>query len=191
MYHTLFFGLLTLVNSFHYLYFNRKIKHEKSLSLFFHLYFCVMSSFVYKNNDLIECSTIYFITDSFINMYFKVFKTFNMFHHIFVLTLIYYHKNLDINIINLIGIQEISTIVLCLIDMRIINKRVFEVIFPISFVLFRIVIFNYKVIWYIYYNYTNIGWCNYIVLVLLNAMNIGIVIKMKLLHKIYKYLLNI
>ena len=191
MYHSLFFGILTLVESSYYIYINRKTKHEKSLSLFFHLYFCIMSSFVYENLDLIECSTIYFISDSLINIYFKIFKTFNMFHHIFVLILLYYHEYLNKDIINLTGIQEVSTIVLCLIDLKIINKQVFEILFPITFVICRIIIFNYRVSYYIYNNYTNIDYINYVILLLLNTMNIGIIIKMRLLQKIYRLLKNI
>ena len=187
----LFFGLLTLINSTHYLYFKRKIRHEKSFSLFFHLYFCVMSSFVYKNNDLIECSVIYFVTDSLINIYFRIFKIFNIFHHIFILILLYYHEYLDMNIINLTGIHEISTIFLCLIDLKIINKQVFEILFPISFVLCRLIVFNFHVVFYVYNNYMNIRYINYVVLLLLNIMNIGIVIKMKLLEKIYKRINNL
>jgi hypothetical protein len=147
-----------------------------------------MSSFVYKNNDLIECSAIYFISDSLINIYFRIFKTFNMFHHVFVLILLYYHKYLDMNIINLTGIHEITTIFLCLIDLKIINKQVFDILFPISFVLCRIIIFNFHVSFYVYDNYLNINYINYVILLLLNSMNIGIIIKMKLLQKIYKFI---
>ena len=185
-FHSLFFGLLTLFDVLFYIYKTPKdMKHSKSITLFFHLYFCVMSSFIYTYEDLIDCSFIYFISDSFINIYYDVFKEFNKYHHIFVLILLYFNEYLDKNLINMTGIHEISTIVLCLIDLNIISKKTFEVLFPISFVLCRIVIFNINVFIYLYSKGWNVDYINYTVLCLLNIMNTGIVIKMRLLKKIY------
>lgn len=184
-FHSLFFGILTLIDITHYLYKTPSdINHSKSITLFFHLYFCIMSSFIYTYQDLINCSFIYFISDSFINIYYNVFKEFSKYHHIFVLILLYFNKYLDKNLIDMTGIHEISTIVLCLIDLNIISKKTFEILFPISFILCRIVIFNINVFIYLHSIKWNIDYLNYIVLCLLNIMNTGIVIKMRLLQKI-------
>jgi hypothetical protein len=184
-FHSLFFGFLTLFDISFYIYKTPKeAKHSKSITLFFHLYFCIMSSFIYTYKDLINCSFIYFISDSFINIYYAVFKEFNKYHHIFVLILLYFNEYLDKNLINMTGIHEISTIVLCLIDLNIISKNTFEILFPISFVLCRIIIFNINVFIYLQSIRWNLDYINYTVLCLLNIMNVGIVIKMRLLQKI-------
>jgi hypothetical protein len=190
MYNIILFFIITIFDLSRYICLYRKVKHEKSISLFFHLYFCIMTSFVYKNEDLIYCSYIYFIADSILNSYFKTFKTFNKFHHLLVFILLVFNDHFDNYIINITGIHEFSTIILCLIDMKIINKKLFEFLFPISFVLCRIVIYNIYVIPYIYYNYKNINNETIFVLYILNIMNIGITLKMKLLYKIYKIILS-
>ena len=51
--------------------------------------------------------------------------------------------------------HEFSTIILCLIDMDLITKKQFEILFPISFVMCRIILFNYYVLNYLYYNDIN------------------------------------
>lgn len=183
---SLIFGILTLTNISYYIYNTPKnYVHTKSISLIFHLYFCTMSSFVYQNEDLIECSFVYFIADSFINTYYNVFKTFNKYHHLFALALIYFNKYLDMELINMTGIQEVSTIVLCIIDMNIISKNTFEILFPITFVFCRLVLYNLMVLEYLQTKSYDVDVINYIVLVLLNVMNIGITIKMRLLQKIW------
>lgn len=190
MYHSFIFGTITIINIFNYMYYNCNKKHEKSLCLFFHLYFCILASFLYKDDDLIDCSTIYFVADSLINTYFNTFKIFNRFHHLFVLILIYFNEYLDKTIINFMGMHEVSTIVLCLIDLKIINKQLFEILFPLSFVLCRIIVFNYFLFFYVYDNYLYIPNVNYVVLFLLNTMNICIIIKMRLMQKIYKIFIH-
>jgi len=184
MIHSFIFGIITFVNIFYYTYFNYKVVHEKGISLFYHLYFCVLATFVYKNSDLIECSVIYFISDSLLNIYFNTFRTFNKYHHLFILTLLYFNEYLNKDIINYAGMHEFSTILLCLIDMKLIKKNVFDILFPISFIMCRLVIFNWYVLYYIYYNMEQMNTFTYIILILLNTMNFGIVIKMKLTNKI-------
>lgn len=185
--HSLFFALFTLMNILYYIRYN-KIAQQKSICMFFHLYFCFMSSFIYLDRDLIECSAIYFIADSFINIYYNVFKTFNKYHHIFALTLIYFNEYLDKKLINLTRMHEISTIFLCLFDMNLISKETFDILFPLNFVFCRLIFYNVNVIIYVSENYENIGSINYFVILLLNIMNLGITIKMRLLHKIYSVL---
>jgi hypothetical protein len=184
MFHSIIFGNITLFNLILYILKTPIKPRKKSISLFFHLYFCVYSSFVYKDNDLIECSFIYFIADSILNIYFNTFKTFNKFHHIFALTLLTFHSHLDKNIINYTGMHEFSTIILCLIDLNLINKNTFEKLFPISFIMCRIVIYNYYVYIYLQHNYINIP--TIAALGLLNIMNIGIILKMRLIQKVFK-----
>ena len=185
MIHTITFGIITFINIFYYLYFNYKVTHEKSISLFYHLYFCVLTTFVYKNSDLIECSVIYFISDSILNTYFNTFRTFNKYHHLFVLTVLFFHKHLNMDISNYSGMHEFSTILLCLIDMKLITKNIFNLLFPISFIMCRIIVFNLCVLHYMYYNPNEINTFTYIILILLNTMNFSIVIKMKLINKIW------
>ena len=187
MFHSIIFGNITLVNLILYIIKTPINPREKSISLFFHLYFCVYSSFVYKDRDLIECSFIYFIADSILNMYFNTFKKFNKFHHIFALTLLTFHKHLDKNIINYTGMHEFSTIILCLIDLNLINKNTFEKLFPFSFIMCRLVIYNYYVYMYIVDNCINIPTTT--ALILINIMNVGIMIKMRLVQKVFKIIL--
>lgn len=186
MFHTILFFIITLINLTSYIYLNNNKIHDKSISLFFHLYFCFCATFIYKNKDLINCSYIYFISDSFLNTYFKVFKNFNKFHHLLVFILLIFNENFDNYILNVTGIHEFSTIILCLVDMKIINKKYFEILFPISFVLCRLLIYNYYVLTYIYFNYSLINYQTLVVLFLLNTMNLAITLKMKLFIKIYK-----
>ncbi len=184
-YHTFSFAFITIINLIFYILAYGKVYHSKPISTFFHLYFCILATFVYKDNDLIYCSGIYFIADSFLQIYFNSFKTFNKFHHLFVLFLIYNHDHLDKTIINYSGMHEFSTIILCLIDMQIISKNTFENIFPISFILCRIIIFNILVFSHLQKISFTLDTFNYSILSLLNLMNLGIVMKMNLLQKSY------
>ena len=68
------------------------------------------------------------------NIYFETFRMFNKFHHLIIFIFLIFHKNIDKNIINYSGMHEFSTIILCLIDMDLITKKQFEILFPISFV---------------------------------------------------------
>lgn len=189
-YHAFSFAFITIINLIFYIFAYRKVYHPKPISTFFHLYFCILATFVYKDNDLIYCSTIYFISDSCLQIYFNSFKTFNKFHHLFVLFLIYNHEHLDKTIINYSGIHEFSTIILCLIDMQLISKNTFENIFPISFILCRIVIFNILVLSHLQKISFILDTFNYSILSLLNLMNLGIVIKMNLVQKSYYTILR-
>lgn len=186
MFHPILFGLITTCNVIEFIFKNYNKKYYKSISLFFHLYFCVFSTFIYKDEDIIYCSYIYFTADSIINSYFKTFKTFNKYHHLLVFIFLFFHENIDKKILNYCGMHEFSTIILCLIDTDLITKKQFEILFPISFVMCRIILFNYYVLNYLYYNdinmFTTFG------LIVLNIMNIGITVKMKLLQKIFKIL---
>jgi hypothetical protein len=96
---------------------------------------------------------------------------------VFACILLIYHKKFDEYLINLTGMHEFSTIILCLIDMQIINKNIFDILFPISFVFARIIIYNYFVINYIIINFQTINIETFIVIFLLNTMNICITIK--------------
>ena len=188
MYHVFLFFIISLIDLFRYFYLNYKKNHIKSISLFFHLYFCIFATFFYKNEDLVYCSYIYFISDSILNTYFKTFKTFNKVHHLLVFILLIFSERFDKYLINITGIHEFSTIILCLIDMKIINKTYFEILFPISFVLCRLIVYNFYILHYIYHNYYIINNETLIVLIILNIMNLGIAIKMRLFIKIYKSL---
>ena len=185
MYHTILFLTITLINLLRYIYLNRKIKHDKTISLFFHLYFCVLATFIYKNDDLVYCSYIYFVADSFLNTYFNIFKTFNKFHHLLVFIILMFIDHFDNYLINITGIHEFSTIILCLFEMEIVSKKYFDLLFPTSFVLCRLIIYNYYVIPYIYINYNSINNETLFVIFILNTMNIAITLKMKLISKIY------
>ena len=189
MFHSLLFGTISIVNIFFYVKINGKKTYEKSISLFFHLYFCILSTFVYKDDDLIHCAFIYFTADSVVNIYFNTFKTFNKFHHLFVIILLLCHENLDKDITNYSGMHEFSTIILCLIDLKLISKLTFEKIFPLSFIMCRLIIFNYYVCTHIFNNFKGINTLTMVVVFMLNIMNIGIVIKMRLVQKIVKLIL--
>lgn len=190
-YHTFLFSFITILNVICYILIHRKFYYERSISTFFHLYFCILASFVYKDMDLVYCSAIYFIIDSFLNIYFKCFKIFNKFHHLFMLFLLYNHEKLDKTIMNYSGIHEFSTIILCLIDMKFISKNTFEKIFPISFIMCRIVVFNILIFIYLREISYQIDNFNCIILGILNIMNIAITIKMRLLQKTYYFLNNL
>ena len=120
-----------------------------------------------------------------LNTYFNTFRTFNKYHHLFVLTVLFFHKHLNMDISNYSGMHEFSTILLCLIDMKLITKNIFNLLFPISFIMCRIIVFNLCVLHYMYYNPNEINTFTYIILILLNTMNFSIVIKMKLINKIW------
>lgn len=185
MFHIILFFIITLIDLSRYIYIYKNKVHNKTISLFFHVYFCFFVTFIYKNEDLIICSCIYFISDSLLNTYFRVFKTFNKFHHLLILILLIFNKKFDKYILNLTGIHEFSTIFLCLSEMEIINKIYFDLIFPISFILCRLIIYNYYLVIYIYLNNFHINYETLLGVLLLNIMNIGITLKMKLLSKIY------
>lgn len=182
-FHTFLFTFITTSNMLFYIFTYNKEYHSKPISTFFHLYFCILATFIYKDYDLIQCSAVYFIADSMLNIYFNCFRTFNKIHHLFVLYLIYNHKYLNKTIINYSGIQEFSTIILCLIDLKLISKNTFEKIFPISFIMCRIVIFNILILLYLHEISYHIDIFNLIIVSLLNSMNIGIIIKMRLVQK--------
>ena len=190
-FHIFLFTVITLLNLIFYISTYNQIFHSKSISTFFHLYFCIFATFVYRDYDLIYCSLVYFIADSILNIYFNCFRTFNKIHHIFVLYLIYNHEYLNKTLINYSGIHEFSTIILCLIDLKIISKNTFENIFPFSFIMCRIIIFNILTFLYIHQISYQIDMFNLMIISLLNIMNIGIIIKMRLIQKTYNSMLKI
>lgn len=184
--HSSLFLLITCINLIIFIVKNNKTKFEKnkSISLFFHLYYCIMVSFYFQDDDLIQCSYIYFIADSILNLYFDTFKTFNKYHHLFAFTLLIFNEHLDRYLINQTGVLEISTIVLCLIDLQLINKTMFEILFPISFVFCRLLLFNFLIFQYLWTINFQVSYFTLITIVLLNSMNLGIAIKMRLFTKI-------
>ena len=72
MFHSIIFRNITLINIILYIIKTPINPREKSISLFFHLYFCVYSSFVYKDRDLIQCLFIIAFRKSIINSIYNV-----------------------------------------------------------------------------------------------------------------------
>ena len=189
MSHAFIFSNITIINIYFYIKKNHNKNPPKSISLFFHIYFCILSTFILKDEDLVQCATIYFTADSILNTYFNTFKTFNKFHHLFSLIILLFNKNIDRYILNCGGILEFSTIILCMIDLNIINKYTFEILFPLSFVGCRLIVFNYYILTYIYINFSSINLFTIIIYTCINIMNFGITIKMRLVQKIVKLFL--
>lgn len=180
------FPLFIVIESIYYFYnkFN-KISSvvNTGISLHFHLYFMVCLSFIWRNNYAIYSSIIYFISDLIFQKLNNSLTNFAIFHHSLVLFCCYNSDFICMKLFNLMTMHEISTIFMCLYDLKYISEYVYDKLFSISFIFFRLIAYNF----YVYYeiscsfNYTVIS-----LITLFNLMNIIIMFVMKLIPKIFQ-----
>lgn len=162
--------------------------HTNKTLYLFNIYFYIMSALVWKGGGLINNALIYFITDLFNDKVSNKLTNFTVFHHTstIILFLIYKLTNyINIKLIELCMIFEISSIPLVLFYMGYIPKPVYNIVFSYSFIFVRLIYFNYTAYNmylddYIMFNNQIIG-----IYIFLNTMNVGIAWKMKLVQKLF------
>ena len=150
-----FFSIL-----YHYIVMGN-IKQE---SILFHFIFMIGSTMIWKDEILLYNTIIYFISDwiySYINH--KI-TWFSLFHHSFVcisIILIWCKIiSIDLQITNLTAYHELSTMLICLVDMRLISQQLYDNIFPITFILCRLIFFNIGLL-YLYFTEACVKNINY------------------------------
>lgn len=180
----LFFPLLVFFNTLYYFIYN---KERKDTTLLWHLVFMIATTFVWRDDLLLYNLCIYFVCDLMYQKSIEKLSAFTLFHHflaLFSITLVYNTDVICNDIVNLSSMHEFSTIFMCLYEMKWISEKNYDRVFPISFILCRLVVFNICLA----YMYTT-GVCNcgipvLILLVLFNTMNAVIVYHLNLIGKI-------
>lgn len=165
--------IVFLLNSFYYICVLKSNRKNIPLTLYYHLYFMLNATFIWRGEKLINNFCFYFLSDLLLQLLNKSLNAFTLFHHIFGLTAIYNSNHICPLILNLSALQEFSTILLNLRDLNLISRKNFRKIFPISFILCRLVIPNYYIIFNNScetYNNTTL-----IIISIFNIMNICIV----------------
>jgi hypothetical protein len=147
-----------------------------------------MSALVWKGDLLVNHVLLHFIADLFNDKVSNKLTNFTVFHHtsMIIILLIYKLTNyINIKLIELCMIFEISTIPLVLFWMGYIPKPIYNILFSYSFIFVRLIYFNYTIYNayledYSMFNNVIIGFY-----IFLNTMNIGIAWKMKLVQKLF------
>lgn len=161
--------------------------HVTKTAYLWHIYFYIMTVTVWRGDIVVYNCLIYFITDLFNDIISKKLKIFTIYHHTICCILIYLNRIgiVDNTIIELGGLQEMSTIPLILFYMGYISKPIYNILFSYSFISVRLIYYNYLM-----YNayLINGDIFNNIVIVfyiLMNLTNICITWKMKLISKLF------
>ena len=147
--------LFALVIGFDFINLLSKTPEERvsvrgGLCSFYNLYFAIMATFVWRGQDMTDCALTYFIADTVICKYFNELPTWVLGHHIIatiLLTLVKmnFMKWSDLTAQDTLLYFELSTIILDMYEMGIINKYLYDIVFPAVFVGSRLVVFNYVV----------------------------------------------
>ena len=164
--------------------------HTKNTMYLPHLYFFTMMSFIWKGDLLINNFLIYFITDLFNEKISKRLTNFSIFHHTLMIIFMIMSKLTNTpnsKYIDLSAIFEVSSIPLVLFYMGYIPKPIYNILFSYSFIFFRLIYPNYEA-YKLYLTdsamVTNIDILSYM---LLNIMNSGIALQMKLVPKLFGF----
>ena len=147
-----------------------------------------MVSVIWRGDVLVNNFLLYFTTDLFNSFILKKLNPFTVFHHIFinVILLISKYTNMINNkIIDISWIFEVSSIPLALYHMGYISKPIYNILFSYSFILMRLIYYNYTM--YKAYLINRGLFTNTVIgfYILLNIMNCGIAWKMKLVQKLF------
>ena len=147
-----------------------------------------MSALVWKGDLLINNFIIYFSTDLFNDLISKRVTPFTIFHHILMIIFMIMSKLTNTpnsKLIDISAIFEVSSIPLVLFYMGYIPKPIYNILFSYTFILMRLMYFNYI----IYNAYLTNRWLftNTTILfyILVNIMNCGIAWKMRLVQKLF------
>ena len=160
--------------------------HWKSegITTWYHLYFVIAVTFFARDYEIVVLSLIYFTFDCAYNYYYQILSTFTLVHHtVAVLGFLYMALYADVfDMANLICYFEFSTIILDMKEMRLVSQKVYDNTFPISFVISRLILFNYFFISSQYYE----DLINFVFFILFNIINLGITYQLQLVSKIFK-----
>jgi hypothetical protein len=122
--------------------------HTKKTIYLLNIYFFIMSALVWKGDGLVNNVLLEFITDLFNDKVSNKLTNFTVFHHtsMIIICLIYKLTNyINVKLIELCMIFEISSIPLSLFYMGYIPKPVYNIVFSYSFIFVRLIYFNYTV----------------------------------------------
>ena len=147
---------------------------------FYHIYFAIMATFVWRGQEMTDCALTYFIADTVISKYFNELPDWVFGHHIIAATLFILAKMnfmnwSDLALQDTLCYFELSTIIIDMYELGILNKKLYDIIFPVVFVGARMVVFNYIVFTqYITYPFTRGSYILFIPFTVLNIMNVMI-----------------
>ncbi len=152
-----------------------------------------MATFVWRGQDMTDCALTYFIADTVICKYFNELPTWVLGHHI-IATILF--TLLKMNFMNWSDLAaqdtllyfELSTIILDMYEMGIINKLLYDIVFPVVFVGSRLVVFNYVV--FSQYITIPMNYDKFIMLIPLTVLNLMNVFIIDNIYKTSIYNLN-
>lgn len=162
--------------------------HTTKTYYLFHIYFYIMSAHVWKGDGLVNHVLIHFITDLLNEKVSNKLTNFTVFHHtsMIIIFLIYKLTNyINIKLIELCMVYELSTIPLTLFYMGYISKPIYNIIFSYTFIAVRLIYFNYTIYNAYLEDYSMFNTLIIGIYIFLNTMNIGIAWKMKLVQKLF------
>ena len=147
-----------------------------------------MSALVWKGDVLVNHVLIHFTTDLFNDKVSNKLTNFTVFHHtsMIIIFLTYTLTNyINIKLIELCMVYELSTIPLVLFYMGYIPKPIYNIIFSYVFIAVRLIYFNYTIYNAYLEDYSMFNTLIIGIYIFLNTMNIGIAWKMKLVQKLF------
>ena len=185
------FPIFTLLEIFYYYlfqdYYTGRVNSSGGRTMYFHLYFMLCISFLWRDEEVVIGAYIYFIIDLLFQYLNKTCSTFTMVHHLFTIFVLLnseYLFKFD-GFFNLITINEVSTIIICLYDLGFISKRIFYLTYPITFVILRLFVFNLKFLLMIE-KHENVEFV-IVLWVIFLVLNLGITIHLRLINKILSF----
>ena len=188
----LFLILLPIIAFFESLYYFFIIKDytktndeivSAGVTRYFHLYFMIITSFYWRNEQLADAFCIYFILDFIFQKLNQSLSSFTIFHHsLGLLTCYFYYIGYFCpEILNISSLFEVSTIIMCLYDLGYLSEKLYKKFFAFTFILFRLLISNSLLIYTIYNGHCEITILSGIILTTFTLLNLAITYSLNLI----------
>ena len=163
--------------------------HTKKTLHIWNIYFYIMAPFVWDDAAIPYNSLIYFMADLINDMMLtKRLTKFTIFHHtscILICLFTILTSSVDYKIFKLTTIQEVSSIVLVLFYMGYISKPIYNILFSMTFIYFRLFYYNYSIYGLYSSNKDVFSLISWGAILLSNIINCGIAWKMRLIPKLF------
>ena len=165
--------------------------HRIKTEYIWHVYFYILTIYVWKTEMLPYNSSIFFIFDLYNHMLKNKLGIFTIFHHSLavLLNVVSIFKNpFHRRAMDIASLYEISSIPIALFHMGYISKPIYNILFSYSFIFIRLFYFNHEMYKLYMTDSESINNTTIIFSIILNIMNCGIVWKMKIVPKLFGWL---
>ncbi len=161
---------------------DKEIIKQHGFTHYYYLYAVTIISFIQNDEQIRNIAFLYFIVDLLLQFYMKGITNFILVHHsIMIIIIIPSFTNISLlYFVSIIKKQEISSIIYVSYILKIIPEYIFNILFPLTFIYFRIIDFNYNIFIKQHHNYI------YFLSIIMNGINLYNIYKMlkKIINKI-------